>query len=458
MRLNKNVDMTNGPLLGKMIAYTIPIILSGWLQLLYNAADLVVIGQFGPPGAFAAVGANGALYSLFTNVFFALAGGGCICVAQYYGAREGRNVHETVHTCMLISIVGGFVVAVVGIIFAKGALELMGTHPDIIDMAALYLRIVFASCPFTMFFNFAAGILRATGDTKRPFYILTLTGFVNVLLNLILVIFFDMSVAGVGIATFVANVLNAVLTGYILVKSDDSIRLNFKELKIYGDKLKKILNYGIPSAVNSIMFSVSNVLIQSAVNSFNSVAVISGNTASASVEGFIYTAMNSIAQTTLNFTGQNYGARKYKRISRVLLNSFVMVTMVGGSLGIISNIFGTQLLRIYEPTDDLAIEKGLIRLSIIGTLYFICGINEVYQNIMRGIGASWTPTVVSFVSVVGLRIVWVLFVFPLHHTLEMLYVAWPITWISSTLILMVMYLLTRKKHYARNEAQYAQQE
>lgn len=458
MRLRKNVDMTNGPIVGKMIAYTIPIILSGWLQLLYNATDLVVIGQFAGSDAFAAVGANGALYNLFTTMFLALSGGGCICVAQYYGARDGKNVSETVHTCVLVSIIGGFTVAVLGIAFSKDALVLMGTHKDIMDMAALYLKIVLASCPFTMFFNFAAGILRATGDTQRPFYILMLTGLVNVVLNLIFVIVFDMSVSGVAWATFISNALNAIMLGYILVKSDDSIRLNFKELKIYADKLKKILNYGIPSAINSVMFSFSNVIIQSAVNSFDSVAVISGNAAAANLEGFIYTSMNSFAQTTLNFTGQNYGARKYKRISRVLLNSVIMVFLIGGGLGILANVFGTPLLRIYEPTDNLAIEKGLIRLSIIATLYFICGINEVFQNIMRGIGASWTPTVTSFISVVGVRILWVLFVFPKFHTLQVLYVAWPLTWITSTLILVVMYLLTRKKHYARNEAQYAQQE
>ncbi len=453
---NKNIDMVSAPLMRSMIAYTIPIILSGILQLLYSAADLVVIGQFAGSNAFAAVGATGSLNNLFVTLFVAISGGGCICVAQYYGARDVRNVHETVHTCVSVSIISGIFVAIISFFFVDEALLLMDTHEDIIDMSATYLRIVLAGSPFTIFYNFAAGILRATGDTKRPFYILVFTGLVNVVLNLILVVGFGMDVEGVAIATLVGGILNALIAGYILVKSTDSIKLDFGSLKIYSDKLKKVLNYGIPSGIQSLLFSTSNVLIQSAVNSFNSVAVIAGNAAASSIEGFIYTSMNSVSNTALNFAGQNYGARQYKRVTRSMINACIMTTVIGLVLGIAANMFADPLLSIYEPHNALAREKGMIRLSLIATLYFLCGIYEVLMSTLRGIGSSWAPTIIAIASVGGVRMMWVLFVFPnlFPKTLFNLYISWPLTWITSALLLLIIYIARHKKLFAKNEAQY----
>lgn len=454
MKKSYSIDMCSGPIMRKMIAYTIPIMLTGFLQLLYNAADLVVIGQFSNQHAFAAVGATGSLYNLFMTLFFGISGGGCICVAQYYGARDGKNVSETVHTCILFSIIGGIVVGVFGFIFVEDALKLMGTHEDIIDMSALYLRIVLSVTPFTLFYNFAAGILRATGDTKRPFYILVITGAVNVTLNLVFVIIFKMSVDGVALATAIGSVLNAVFAAYLLMNSGDSIRLNLRHLRIHGDKLIKILNYGIPSALQSLLFSVSNVIIQSAVNSFKIVAVVGGNSASSSIEGFIYTAMNSIAQTSLNFSGQNYGARQYKRIDKVLINSCILTTITGVVMGAFALIFSEPLLRIYEPTGTEAVGYGLIRLTIIASTYFLCGNYEAIMSALRGIGSSWAPTIIALISVGGVRIVWIYTIFQKFHTLQTLYISWPLTWITSIILLTITYQATKKKYFDKNEKQF----
>ena len=455
MKLNtRNIDMCRGPLLRQMIAYTIPLILTAFLQLLYNAADLVVIGQFAGHDAFAAVGATGSLNNLFITLFVGISGGGCICVAQYYGARDGKNVSETVHTCVLFAVLSGVFVAILSFFLVDDALRLMGTHDDIIEMSTLYLRIVLACSPFTLFYNFAAGILRAAGDTKRPFYILVFTGMVNVLLNLLFVIVFHMSVAGVALATAIGSVLNALIAGYILMRSGDCIRIDIKRLRFHGDKLLKILNYGIPSGMQSMLFNISNVIIQTAVNSFGLVAVVGGNSAASSIEGFIYMAMNSIAQTALNFSGQNYGARQYKRVDRTLLNACLMTTVVGLGMGIFALIFSTPLLRIYEPTDMEAVRYGLIRLTIIASTYFLCGIYEAVMSTLRGIGSSWSPTIIAVISVVGVRIGWILTVFRKYHTLQMLYVAWPLTWITSIVLLLIVYFATRKKRFARNEAKY----
>ena len=451
---NKNINMTSGPLMRNMIAYTVPIILSGILQLLYSAADLVVVGQFAGSDAFAAVGATSSLNNLFITLFLAISNGGCICVAQYYGARDGKNVHETVHTCVAVSIISGLFVTVISLLFVDEALALMGTHKDIIDMSAKYLRIVLGAAPFTLFYNFAAGILRATGDTKRPFYILIFTGLVNVILNIILVVGFGMDVDGVAIATFVGAALNALIAGRILIKSGDSIRVNLKQLKIYPDKLKKVLNYGVPSGIQSLLFSGSNVIIQSAVNSFNSVAVIAGNAAASSIEGFIYTSMNSVSNAALNFAGQNYGARKYKRVTQSMICACIFTTVVGFAMGFSTNMFGDSLLSIYEPTNAAARSFGLVRFSIVAKLYFICGIYEILMSTLRGIGSSWAPTVIAIASVGGVRIMWVLFVFPHFHTLPMLYISWPLTWITSIVLLLIVYLTRSKKLFEKNEEQY----
>lgn len=455
---NRNIDMLNGPLLKKMMSYTLPIILTGFLQLLYSAADLVVIGQFAGADAFAAVGATPALTNLFTNLFIGIANGGCICVAQYYGARDAKNVFETVHTCVLVSIIGGLFIGIVGFFFAKSALRLMGTHEDIINLSALYMKIVFLSFPFTLFYNFAAGIMRASGDAKTPFYILMLTGIVNVLLNLVFVIIFKMSVAGVALATAISAVLNAVIGAKVLTSSSDIIYIDFKKLKIYKDKFVKIINYGVPSAIQSLMFSISNVLIQTSINSFGSVAVVGGASAAGNIESFIYTAMDSVSQTSLNFASQNFGARKYDRVGKTLRLGSLMVLFVGVGMGILSLTFKVPLLKIYQPDSLDAVNAGIQRMQIVSSTYFICGLYNVIVSVLRAIGSTWPPAILCVASVCGLRILWLFTVFKAHHTLTTLYLSYPVTWTVTLIILLFMYLFRSKHYFAKNEAKYENQE
>ena len=461
--------MCSGSLLRGMIAFAVPIILTGILQLLYSAADQIVVGQFAEnKNAFAAVGATSSLTSAFVNIFVGISGGGCICVAQYYGARDGKNVSETVHTCVLISLICGVVVAIIGFIFCKPVLVMMGTPEDILDLSTMYMRIMFVCQPFSLFYNFASGILRATGDTKRPFYIMVFTGALNVVLNLIFVICFKMDVDGVGYATLIGAILNALIAARILTTSDDSIRVNIKDLKIHWDKVGKIMSYGLASGLQSFLFSISNVIIQSSVNTLanlesgvlvgstyvKGVSVVGGNSASSSIEGFIYMSMNAIAQAQLNFTGANLGARNYKRVDKSLLTGLGIVTVVGGLMGAAALLFKVPLLSIYQPKDADAVLYGTTRLMIVGSTYFICGIHDVMISALRGIGSSWAPTIISVASVGGVRVMWLLFVFPHFLTPLMLYVAWPLTWISALVLLVISYLTTKKKYFAKNEAQY----
>lgn len=451
---NQNIDMVSGSLMKKMMVYTIPIILTGVLQLLYNAADLVVVGQFASEAAFSAVGATGSLNALFINLFIGLSTGGCICVAQYYGARKAEDVSETVHTSVVVSVLAGLFVAVFGCIFVEPALKAMGTPDEIIGMSALYLKLIFIAAPSTLFYNFAAGILRATGDTKRPFLILVFTGAVNVILNLILVIGFGLDVLGVALATVAGNVLNSIIIAILLLRTNDCIRIEWKKLVIKTDKLIKVLHYGIPSGIQSLLFSCSNVIVQSAVNSFNSVAVIGGNAAASGIEGFMYISLNSVSGTALNFSGQNFGARKYKRIDRTMLNAFIMAGVIAFGFASVILSFSNPLLRIYQPNSAEAVYVGTIRLKIIVSTYFICAIYEIVMQTLRAIGCSWTPTVVALFTIAGLRITWIYTVFYKYHTLEILYMSWPITWIITFIILFTYYQISKKKYFAKNEDQY----
>ena len=451
---SRNINLTEGPMMSRMISYAVPIALASVLQLLYSAADLVVIGQFAGPDAFAAVGATPSLTNLFVTLFIAMATGGCICVAQYYGARDAKNVSETVHTCIALSLVGGVIVALLGFFFAEYALRLMGTPEDIIKLAVLYMKIIFLSYPFTLFYNFASGIIRAAGDTKTPFYILAVSGIVNVVLNLVFVICFNMSVEGVALATAVGAVINAVWSAKVLMNTSDITYLDFKKVKFHKDKLLKIINFAIPSAIQSFMFSFSNVLIQSSVNSFGSVAVIAGSSAASNIEGFHYTIMNAISVAALNFASQNFGARKYDRVKKTVAVGSLLTGTVGLFIGIIIFILKVPLLSIYQPDNPEAIAAGIERLSVFGFTYFLCGIYEVIANTLRAIGMVWLPACVCMVSVCGLRIVWIFTIFKHYHTLSILYSSYPVTWIITIAVLLGVFLVRSKHFFDKNEKQY----
>lgn len=424
---NYEIDMCNGPLTRKIITYCIPLALSGILQLLYNAADIIVVGRFTGPTALAAVGSTGSLINLIVNLLIGLSVGASVCVANFYGAGREKDVRETVHTAMLISVIGGVIVAVVGMVFAKTFLGWMGSPDDVIDQATLYLRIYFAGMPLTMAYNFASAIFRALGDTKRPLYYLAVSGLVNVILNLIFVIVFKMGVAGVAIATVVAQAVSTTLIILCMIRSHSVIHLQRDMLRIHGDKLKEIVRVGLPAGLQGTIFSISNVLIQSSINSFGSIA-IAGNSASSNLEGFMYTSMNSVYQAALSFAGQNMGARKYSRLKKVLCNCLAIVTGIGIGMGAIMYLFRYQMLGIYSSDMDV-INFGIERLELFCLTYFTCGAMDVMVGQMRGMGYSIVPMIVSLVGVCGIRIVWIFTVFKASNSLLTLYMSYPVSWV-----------------------------
>ena len=441
------IDMCNGPLFGKILRFAVPLMLSGMLQLFFNAADIIVVGQFVGHTALAAVGSTGALINLLINVFIGLSVGTNVLVARYYGARDGKQLHDTVHTSVLTSLVSGTVLIVIGLLLAEPLLTLMGTPDDVLSQAALYMRIYFVGMPAMMLYNFGAAILRAVGDTKRPLYFLLISGIVNVVLNLILVIVFHLGVAGVSIATVTSQVISALLVARCLIKTDAPYRLELKKLRISKSKLLEIVKIGLPAGMQGAVFSISNVLIQSTINSFGSIAM-AGSTAGGNIEGFVWTAMDAFTQSTLSFTGQNYGAKKFHRITKVVWYNLGLVTVVGLVLGIGAYLVGPWVLQVYS-SDPEVIAYGLERMLLVCTPYALCGVMNVLVGAMRGLGSSLTPMVVSIFGVCVLRVVWIYTVFPLDPSFAMLFLSYPVTWAVTAAIEVVCFFVIRKKTIAR---------
>lgn len=445
----KNNDLTSGPLTIKIIKFIIPLMLTGILQLLYNAADSIVVGHYDGSSALAAVSSVGALINLLVNAFMGLSVGAAVVVAQDYGAKDYEGVSKTVHTSYLISIIGGIVVGAIGLIFSRQFLIWMESPEDVLPLSTEYLMIYFAGTPANMAYNFGASILRSVGDTKRPLYFLTISGLVNVVLNLVLVIVFHMGVAGVAYATIISQILSAVMVIVYMMKSKDCVRFVPKNMRIYGDKLKKMLYIGLPAGFQGTVFSLSNVVIQSAVNSFGSL-VMAGNGAASSLEGFTYTAMNSVYQASLTFVGQNVGAKKYDRINKVQGVCLVLVTIIGLVFGVTTYCLGEPLLSIYLPNDPEAIPYGIIRMSYIALPYFLCGMMEVMVGGQRGMGMSFIPMINALLGSCVLRIVWISTVFAADPTLFTLYISYPISWAVTTLAHTVFYFV--KLHSLKKKA------
>lgn len=443
------VDMCNGPLTGKIIAYCIPLALSGILQLLYNAVDIIVVGRFSGPTALAAVGSTSSLINLIVNLLMGLSVGASVCVANYYGAGKIDDVRNTVHTAMLLSLIGGLITAVVGFLFARTFLTWMASPYDVIDQATLYLKIYFLGMPFTMIYNFAAAIFRAVGDTKRPLYYLSISGLLNLLLNLLFVVKFHMGVAGVAIATVISQIVSMGLIVFCMIRSNGAIHFEPRKLRIHADKLKQIIRVGLPAGLQGTIFSISNVLIQSSVNSFGSVAV-AGNAASSNMEGFMYTSMNSVYQAALSFAGQNMGARKYGRLKKVLINCIAIVTTIGVTMGIVFYMFRYNLLGIYSDVPAV-IDVGLKRFEIFCITYSLCGIMDVMVGQLRGMGYSIWPMMVSLLGVCGIRILWIYTVFQFDHTLTSLYLSYPASWVVTAAVHFASYLYLYSKIKQRTD-------
>lgn len=448
--VKKNQNMLQGPLFWNIVRYTVPIILTSLLQLLFNAADLVVVGRYCGSLSVAAVGATGSITNLLVNFFVGFSVGAGVTVAHAQGGREDAAVHKTVHTALPLALVSGVFLTAVGVSCAGTFLRWMGTPDTVLSLAATYMRIYFAGTIFNLIYNFSASILRAVGDTKSPLIFLTVAGVVNVVLNVIFVTALHMDVAGVALATIISQAISAVAVVLVLMRRRDAARLELKKLRFHRVQLTKIVRLGLPAGLQSSLFSISNVLIQSSVNSFGDV-FMSGNAAAGNLEGFVYVTMNAFQQTAVNFVGQNMGAQQYKRVKKILWICLGCVAVVGMAAGGAVYGFGKSLLSIYIPGAEQAIEYGLIRLSLICLPYFLCGIMDVTTGALRGMGASFVPMLICVLGVCGFRIGWIYTVFqmPQYHTPQCLYLSYPISWILTFAAEMVAFLLVYRHHIRR---------
>lgn len=439
------MDMCSGSILKKMLMFTLPLMLSSILQLLFNAADIVVVGRFAGDNSLAAVGSTTALINLLTNLFVGLSIGANVTAARNYGGKREDALSRTVHTAVTISIISGVILTVIGVVGTKEMLRLMSTPDEIIDLAADYLRIYFAGITATTIYNFGSALLRAIGDTKRPLYYLLAAGAVNVVLNLLFVIVFKMDVSGVALATIISESLSAFLVIRCLMRETGAIKLDLKKLRVHKAELISIIRIGLPAGFQGIVFALSNVVIQSSVNLFGNI-VVAGNSAAANIEGFVYMAMNSFYQATLSFMSQNFGAGEYKRLNKILACGELCVVVVGLVLGNAAVLFGNQLLSIYSDSPEV-IAAGMVRLHYISKVYFLCGIMDVLVGALRGIGYSVLPMVVSLLGACGLRLLWIATVFqiPEFHKVEVVYLSYAITWIITAGVHFLCYIIVRKK-------------
>ncbi len=437
------IDMCNGPLLGKILVFYVPLMLSGILQLLFNAADIIVVGRFSGSEALAAVGSTSSLTNLLVNIFIGLSVGTNVLVARYYGAGQLKELKEMVQTAVLTAVVAGTILIFVGFFAARPALTLMDTPADVINHSVLYMQIYFAGMPFMMVYNFGAAVLRAVGDTKRPLYYLLFAGVINVVLNLIFVVCFHMGVAGVAAATVISQVISAVLVVRCLIQTDGVYKLEFKELCFSGDKLLRMVKIGMPAGLQGALFSISNVLIQSSVNSFGSIAM-AGNTAASNLEGFVYTAMNAFSQAAISFCGQNCGAGKYKRVGKSLLICEILVIVVGTAMGGMMYIFAGTLLQLYS-VDPEVIAYGILRMGYLCVPYALCGMMDTMVGGLRGMGYSIMPMLVSLTGACLFRVVWVYTVFDVFRTLDCLYISYPISWGLTFLVHLLCFMAVYRK-------------
>ncbi|MBE6888219.1 MAG: MATE family efflux transporter [Ruminococcaceae bacterium] len=451
MKKTYEMDMIHGPLVPNILRYAFPLMLSGILQLMFNAADVIVVGRFAGSQALAAVGSTGSLINLLINLFVGVSIGTNVLVARYYGARDWDGIQETINTSIITAAVGGVALIFIGFFASGPLLNLMGTPHDVIDHSVLYMRIYFAGMPFFMLYNFGAAILRSVGDTKRPLYFLMIAGVVNVVLNLIMVVIFHMGVAGVAIATVASQVVSCVLVMRCLIHNEGAIHVHLGSLTFNKKRMMEMLRIGLPAGFQGMVFSISNVLIQSSVNSFGSV-VMAGNTAAANIEGFVYTAMNAFYQTNLSFTSQNYGAKNKERIGKVLFCCLGLVALVGAVVGNGAYLIGNLLLGFYT-TDPQVIAYGMNRLAIISTMYFICGMMDVMVGSIRGLGYAVMPMIVSLMGACAFRVVWIFTVFKMFHTQFSLYISYPISWTITFSAHLICFLVVRKKVFAKMEEQ-----
>ncbi len=445
--------MTNGNLFKKILIFTIPIMLSSILQLLFNTVDMIVIGQFAGDASLAAVGSTSALINLIVNLFIGVSIGANVVVSRAVGQGNIEKAQRAVHTAILFSLIAGSVLIVFGIFTSRTWLTLMGTTADSIDKATTYLQIYFAGSIFNMVYNFGASILKSVGETRRPLYYLLFAGIANALLNLLFVISFNMDVAGVATATIISQGISALLVIIYLMKRPGYVNLKLRNLRIHSKELIQMILIGLPAGIQSCLISFSNVFIQSAVNSFGSTIIVSGNTASANIEGFVWVSMNSFYQAAIAFTGQNYGANKIKNSKKILLICMLYTLITGVILGGGAYLLRIPLINLY--TSGEAVKYAEIRITIICLSYFLCGLMDLPVGSMRGLGNSVAPMIVSILGMVVFRIIWISTVFEANHELWVLYISYPISWIATELVHYVCFIFTYKKRLRQSELQLA---
>lgn len=443
MKNNKyEIDMCNGTIMDKLVSFSLPLMLSGILQLMFNAVDIIVVGQFTGSEALAAVGSTTALIAVFTNLFIGISLGANVLAARFYASGKNKEMSETVHTSIALAFVSGMIMAVVGLLFSRLALEIMGTPDNVIDQSTLYMRIYFLGMPFFMLYNYGAAILRAVGDTKRPLMFLVVAGVTNAVLNMILVIVFHLGVAGVAIATIISQLISCILVLRCLYMTDSSYQLRFSRLCMKKFYLVQIFQVGIPAGVQSTVINISNALLQSSVNSFGSTAM-AGYTAANNILGFLYASVNAVTQACMSFTSQNYGVGKYKRMDRVLLDCGILSFVIALVLGCGSYMCGGEILKVYTE-DPEVIRCGVEILSITTVPYFLCGIMDLFPGALRGMGHSGVPMILSIIGTVGTRIVWIFWIFPQHRSLYTLFISYPASWFITIVLQVVCFVFVRR--------------
>ena len=419
------IDMCSGSIMDKLISFSLPLMLSGILQLMFNAVDIIVVGRFSGSEALAAVGSTTALISMFTNLFIGVSLGTSVLTARFYAAGRDQEVSETVHTSIMLALLSGILMVFVGLFFSRRALELMDTPDDVIDLSTLYMKIYFVAMPFFMLYNYGAAVLRAVGDTKRPLFFLIISGVLNAGLNLFLVVVFHMGVAGVGIATVISQMVSCVLVLICLYRAESSYQL------------------GVPAGIQSTVINFSNVLLQSSVNSFGSIAM-AGYTAANNLLGFLYASVNSITQACMSFTSQNYGVGKWKRMDRVLIDCMILTTGVALVIGGAFYGFGPEILKIYTDNEEV-VRSGMEILSFTTLTYFLCGLMDLFPGALRGMGHSAVPMILSVLGTVGTRVVWIFLIFPQHRSLDILFISYPVSWLLTILMQVICFGFVRKK-------------
>ena len=450
MRKSYEIDMCRGPLLSRILLFAVPLICSGVLQLVFNATDIIVVGRFVGSEAMAAVGSTSSLISLLVNFFIGISVGANVLVARFRGANDFDDAQETVQTALITALAGGFILIAAGMLLARPMLVWMATPAEVLDQAVLYMRVYFIGMPATMLYNFGAAILRAVGDTRRPLYFLTLAGVANVVGDLFFVIVLHMGVAGVAAATVLSQIVSAALIMLCLMRQDGMCNVNLKRMRFHRDKFARMMQVGLPAGLQSVIFNISNVLIQSSVNSFGA-TVVAGNTAASNIEGFVYTAMNALYQTSLSFTSQNMGAKQFRRIDQVLARCLVIVLLIGLTLGNGAHLLGQSLLGIYSGESEV-IGYGMMRLGVVSVTYCLCGMMDVVAGSVRGLGYSILPMLVSLIGACVFRVVWIFTVFQWQHTLFSLYVSYPISWALTLCAHLACYFAVRRRVFPRGTA------